>query len=368
MRLDPFLLPALHGEFRRHPLSIHDVGAAGEIYPLYSAYPADCWRADGFEPAPSSFEKLAIRYAGSPNVKLHNVALGDRQGSTTFYVHRTVPTYSSLNRNSLASEDPHGGFDEIQVRCERLDDMLRADAVSAPDFIKLDTEGSELLVLRGGYDAIRQHGLAVVSEVKFLPFATTTTQFSDLDQHLRSLGFILFDIQTARMSRTVDSRFGGKKGAIDSAYVLYLRDFYQLYSGPLGGNLAEARIKLLKLLSLTVRYLYLDYAVELVDFGRKENLLDAAEAAQLLRLYSGTTDAAWQIPDFPGKAKLGLLVDYLSYLLHPEMKLAIPPMFNNFGNRRSALLRRRTPAEVRIQYPVRANSDRTALDLRIDIP
>ncbi|WP_341894453.1 FkbM family methyltransferase [Ferrovibrio terrae] len=367
MRFDHFLGSEFHSEFHISPLVIYDVGAAGEIYPLYSAATAGCWIAHGFEPVLASFEKLAQRYAGTDHVKLHHVALSDRSGTTTLHVHKAVPTYSSLNRNSLVSDSTETDVEEVEIRCARMDDLQRSADLPAPDFIKLDTEGTEFPILQGAASLLKQECLAVVSEIKFISFSSDTTQFSDLDRLLRDCGFILFDIQTSRASRSVGARFGGKKGPIDSAYVLYFRDFYDLYADRLSADSQLARSKLLKILSLAVRYLYLDYAVELIDFGREKNLLTAHEAHKLLKLYAGTTDCAWSLPSFPGKEKLALLIDYLSYLLQPEMKLAVPPMFNNLGNRRSTLRRQMPPKELRLHYPVRWRLDRASVDLRIKI-
>ena len=169
------------------------------------------------------------------------------------------------------------------------------------------------------------------------------------------------------MTRATGSRFGGKKGAIDSAYVLYFRDFYKLYDTHLAADPDKARSKLLKLLTLTVRFLYLDYAAELVDFGRTQKLLSVAEAKMLLKLLCGTRDIAWMIPKFPGKAKLALLVDYVSYILHHDMKLAIPPMSNNLGNRRSTLIRADAPERIRLLYPIRSFSRPSAVSTEIEI-
>lgn len=367
MRFDPFLASAFHGEFQANPLVIYDVGAAGQIYPLYDERTAGCWIAHGFEPVPSSFDRLASRYADADHVKLHHLALSDRSGTASLHVHKAVPTYSSLNENAIVQEGEVANYQTVEIPCARMEDFQRSENLPGPDFIKLDTEGTELVILRGGESLLKRQCLGVVSEIKFLAFSQETTQFSDLDQFMRQCGFILFDIQTSRGTRSVDTRFGGKKGAIDSAYVLYFRDYYALYAESLSQNPQLARSKLLKLLSLLVRYLYLDYAVELIDFGRQKELLNPAEATRLLQAYVGTADRSWSLPYFPGKAKLALVIDYLSYLLQPEMKLSIPPMFNNLGNRRSALQAQTPPKEARLHYPVRWRLDRTSIDLRIKI-
>ncbi|MBC7905482.1 MAG: FkbM family methyltransferase [Rhodospirillaceae bacterium] len=367
MKLDPFLTPRFHSEFRRDPLVIHDVGAAGGIYPLYRDTPADLWRAYGFEPTPASFAKLRQISAGQTNVELHELALTDHAGTADFHVYADVPTNSSLNRNTLVLEDGKAQCQVVTVTCERMDAFCAEPGRATPDFIKLDTEGTELQVLLGGQDVIAASALAVVSEIKFVHLSPEATQFSDLDAFLRGKGFMLFDIQTSRQARCVGQRFGGKKGAIDAAYVLYLRDFYSYYRSHLADKPELARIKLLKLMSLAVRYLYLDYAVELADFGRSQGLLNPDEARELLRLYTGVTDRSWSLPNFPGKAKLALLVDYVSYMLQPEMKLAVPPMFNNFGNRRSALTRQSPPSQIRLQHSVRALTDAGSVEVAIQI-
>ena len=365
MKFDVFLHPAFYDDFRGSPFILYDVGAAGGIYPLFPDERSELWCAYGFEPTPASFVLLRDRYASSKNISVYEIALADREGAADFYFFRSVMTNSSLYPNQLMYEDGLAEFETIEVRCDLLDNFCKNSP--PPDFIKLDTEGSELAVLRGAEKALKRECLGVISELKFLPFASATTCFADLDILLRKNGFILFDIQMARCTKSVGNRFGGKKGPIDSAYVLYFRDFYRLYNEGLSRDTGKARSKLLKILALTVRFLYLDYAAELIDFGRSEKLLTTAEAELLFNRLCGTADLAWRIPNFPGKAKLALLFDYISYLLQPEMKLAVPPMSNNLGNRRSTFIKQRAPDDVRLLYPMRCLSDPSQMDLQIRV-
>lgn len=364
MKIDPFLHPHFETDFRQQPFVIYDAGAAGSIYPLLPDERLGLWQAFGFEPMPTSYTELCGRYANTAGISIHNTALSDRDGTGTFRAFSSVATSSSLNANTLMYETGEAAFDEITVTCQRMDTFCRESGAPGPDFIKLDTEGTELQVLHGAGDLLAAGCLGVISEIKFLPFAANTTSFADLDSLLRQRGFVLFDLQTARTTRAVGDRFGGKKGAIDSAYVLYFRDFYSLYNASLFDNPTVARNKLLKLLTLTVRFLYLDYSAELVNFGREKALLSQSETDLLLGIFCGVRDISWCIPNFPGKAKLALLFDYVSYILQPEMKLAVPPMFNNLGNRRSALVRRRIPDEIRLLYPMRCFTTPSLLDLR----
>ena len=366
MRFDPFLDPAFAGLFARAPFVIYDAGAAGS---LFTFFPLGDERSfvHGFEPNPGSCRKLRKKYAGARNVQIHDLALAAKPGKATLHVYGRVPESSSLHDNILMLPEGQAESSTIEVECQTLDRFCAQDGVRPPDFVKLDTEGSEHPILEGGRSTLAGQVLGVYSEVKFIPLSEDGTRFRDLNGLLEDLGFVFFDIQLSRMNRCGRPGVGGKKGAIESANVLYLRDFYRFYESSLrGGPIERAREKLVKLLALCTRYLYFDYALELVAFGRETGLLDAAETDLLNGLFCSATDVSWRVPDFPGKAKLALVFDYLSYALQPELKNSVPPMHNNLGNRRSALVRRKRPNRVKLYYPVRAYTDRAALEMEID--
>lgn len=99
-----------------------------------------------FEPLPHLFAKLASKYAGVPNVRLFEVALSEAPGEATFQHVVTNPAYSGLLRRQYARHDEE--IVEIPVTLARLDDLVPPDAPVR--LVKIDVEGAELQVLRGG--------------------------------------------------------------------------------------------------------------------------------------------------------------------------------------------------------------------------
>ena len=91
-----------------------------------------------FEPSRRKSSWLQRRFTSA---SIHNVALGDSQGSVVFYEDRKRPGFSSLA--------PAEGVacDAYQVPLARLDDLVNAH--QRVDFLKIDVEGAELGVLRG---------------------------------------------------------------------------------------------------------------------------------------------------------------------------------------------------------------------------
>lgn len=80
-------------------------------------------------------------------VKIFNLALGDESKNTEVYLGGSGTT---LFKNFLGKEEAQAR----QVRQERLDDVVAKNNLALPHFVKIDVEGAEFLVLRGGQQLI----------------------------------------------------------------------------------------------------------------------------------------------------------------------------------------------------------------------
>ena len=113
-----------------------------------------------FEPLPHLAAALRAKYAGRPNVVLHEMALSNAAGTTTFHANRDHPGMSGLERRDYLSD--HDRVELIQVKTERLDAIVPADR--RIDFVKVDVEGAESLVFEGAQACLRRDRPVVVFE------------------------------------------------------------------------------------------------------------------------------------------------------------------------------------------------------------
>jgi FkbM family methyltransferase len=129
-----------------------------------------------FEPVPELAARLRRRF---PDVELHQVALSDVTGHCTFYHVIDDPGLSGLRR--LSKVPPDAAIREITVPTRRLDQMIPPDVTLR--FIKVDVEGAQLEVLRGGSATIRRCRPVIVFEHGHLAqeaYATTSDMVWDL--------------------------------------------------------------------------------------------------------------------------------------------------------------------------------------------
>jgi FkbM family methyltransferase len=110
-----------------------------------------------FEPIPELAAKVAQRY---PQVEVHECALSDTSGTSTFQLVTSNPGYSGLRRRSYEFGEPI--IREIIVKTRTLDELYPMDRPL--HFVKIDVEGAEYLVLQGGKRTLKVHRPHIVFE------------------------------------------------------------------------------------------------------------------------------------------------------------------------------------------------------------
>jgi FkbM family methyltransferase len=110
-----------------------------------------------FEPIPELAEKVARKY---PQVKVHECALSDVAGKASFQLVENNPGYSGLKRRAYEFGEPV--IREIAVETKRLDDLYPRDLPLR--FVKVDVEGAEYLVFKGGIRTLKAHKPYIVFE------------------------------------------------------------------------------------------------------------------------------------------------------------------------------------------------------------
>jgi len=212
--------PELLDDYISSPITVVDVGSDGGVHEIEGLAPYCSVHA--FEPRQKSYEALVngnkslVVYDGKNygNISYYKYALAKSEGIYDLYVTK-IPQASSLLEPDLdVARSVRGEDDETlvvegreKVNAITLNKFVEITGLDWVDYIKLDTQGTELDILKGAGDFIKKISV-IRMEVEFVKLYKNQPLFDDCVSYLNDKGFRFLDLQ--EIATTNNDRKGKK--------------------------------------------------------------------------------------------------------------------------------------------------------------
>jgi len=122
---------------------------------------------------------------------LNQIALGQKEGIEFLFIPKKMGTaFASLREHSYAADKSV----KISVFVKKLDDCVSVNKIKKIDFIKMDIEGSEYLVLKGAENVLKQYSPVILLELQDVHMKYFGYSPEELINYLRDLGYHLYEI------------------------------------------------------------------------------------------------------------------------------------------------------------------------------
>jgi FkbM family methyltransferase len=168
------------------PTSILDIGAhTGQFYGWAKFEWPDSviWMIESNEVHESTLKNLTT----GKNDEYLIAALGDKEREVTFYTRKDKP---HTEGNSYYREANYWDIPELVLESkrtlQRLDDLFTEDTKF--ELIKIDTQGSELDILKGGVKLVNKT-MAVILEVSYVDYNLEAPQSEEVIEYMTEVGF-----------------------------------------------------------------------------------------------------------------------------------------------------------------------------------
>jgi FkbM family methyltransferase len=187
--------------FERQGLVVNylDVGARGNVSEPWSLFASGAIKVIGFEPDPDECARLSQAY---PERKYYPYALWSKATTRPFYLCEWASTssmYPPAEANNRQYRPVHWTgrvpAKTLQVECVALDSIVAPE--DAPDFIKIDTQGAELEILRGAERLLRQGAPLVLAETWCAEIYAGMPLTHDVMAFMYQMGYQVFDLNVA---------------------------------------------------------------------------------------------------------------------------------------------------------------------------
>jgi len=168
-----------------------------------------------FEPINSVFNQLKINLGHNDRVTLYNYGLGDRDGEVDIFVNEYSPSSSLLPMLDLhkSNFDFAVNVTPDKIRVRTLDSFFPNDILK-PLLIKIDVQGYEMFVLKGGGAVIPQADVIII-ETSFQLLYEGQPLFHDIYIYLTKMGF--------KYSGNVEQLLSPKDNSILQADAVFVR-------------------------------------------------------------------------------------------------------------------------------------------------
>jgi FkbM family methyltransferase len=250
-------------------LCIVDVGASGGINPKWKKLGVPV-KAILFEPDPREYKNLKL--TSSDDLIVLNSALTDKPGKIKLNLCKKqmvssvyTPNFEFLN---LFSESQRFEIvKKIEINADTLSNQLKKSDIKEVDFIKIDVQGYELSVLKGGGKYI-ESSIGLEIEVEFGHMYKNQPLFGDIDSFMTKKGFILFDLRRYFWKRKDSNSAGIQKGQLVFGDALYFKTPEAILNIP---NITEEKVT--RAICIYLTYGYIDLSQVLLDKSSSIGLL-----------------------------------------------------------------------------------------------
>lgn len=148
-----------------------------------------------FEPAAHTFgylcENVSLNYFS--NVTAVNKGLGNKIEQRHLYY-----SEAALAEGTASLKYTNGHSTAERVTLDTIDNLI--GELPIPNFIKIDVEGYQLEVLRGGEHCLKMHAPLLMAELKDVG-ETNRDDFSEIEQYIANLGYSLYEIGKHTLKR-----------------------------------------------------------------------------------------------------------------------------------------------------------------------
>jgi len=172
-----------------HLRTIIDIGAnegqfAEKILTVLPSVEVHC-----FEPLQEAFKKLQSNFSKEKNIFLYNFGLGETNEVREIFKNEYSPSSSLLEMVELHKSNFDYAVNVIPetIELRKLDEVLPG-SLNKPLLVKIDVQGYEMFVLKGGYSVIRQADIVII-ETSFYPLYLGQALFDDIYEYFKKIGF-----------------------------------------------------------------------------------------------------------------------------------------------------------------------------------
>jgi len=184
----------IYNNSNKNKLTVFDVGCNRGLYiDLFLGKPLDS-EIHCFEPIDKLFKGLKSKYGAKEGITLNKLCVSDDNKKVTFHelVSPETDGCSSTIERPVFKERGWG-YSSYEVDSVSIDSYCKNNNIEHIDFIKIDVEGAEFLVLKGCENMLRTSSIDFIQFEYGNTFSDANVELLDVYKLIDSCGYKMFE-------------------------------------------------------------------------------------------------------------------------------------------------------------------------------
>jgi FkbM family methyltransferase len=142
-------------KFLKEDFVVFDIGANIGVFTCFAANLVKKGKVFAFEPVSMVFDILKKNAENYQNIEAFQLGFGSREETKEILIRTWNPGYSTIEDSAI--QRPKESFDiKENIKISKLDNIVNKLNLEKINFIKIDVEGYEIEVLKGGIETIKK--------------------------------------------------------------------------------------------------------------------------------------------------------------------------------------------------------------------
>jgi len=138
-----------------------------------------------FEPNPEVFDVLVLNTKRESTIHPFNFGLSNKTKDVEL-------SFDSINCGGGSIQNRnHDNVNVVKIKLKRLDDVVNSNKFGNIGMLKIDVEGHELEVIKGGVETIAESNCIIFFEV----LSQDSDKFKEIEELLNKIGYGLFEVR-----------------------------------------------------------------------------------------------------------------------------------------------------------------------------
>ncbi len=201
------LVEHVYGKTGKESLTVFDVGTNRGLYiDMFLEKPVKS-RIHSFEPIQSLYGELEKKYGSKENVFLNKLCVSDSVGEVTFHelLNPETDGCSSMIERPVFKQR-NWPYRTYIINSVRIDDYCEDNNIDYIDFLKIDVEGAEFLVILGCEKMLKRGAIHTIQFEYGNTFDDANVKLMDVFNLIKTHGYKMFMYQNKKFNEiTLDN-------------------------------------------------------------------------------------------------------------------------------------------------------------------